>query len=30
MEVDLVRARLERSSSKSLERELVILDWIER
>uniref|UniRef100_G1Q076 MHC class II transactivator n=1 Tax=Myotis lucifugus TaxID=59463 RepID=G1Q076_MYOLU len=30
VEVDLMRARLERSSSKSLERELVILDWAEQ
>ncbi|XP_055963409.1 MHC class II transactivator [Sorex fumeus] len=30
VEVDLVRARLERSSIKSQERELAILDWTER
>ncbi|XP_021787441.2 MHC class II transactivator isoform X8 [Papio anubis] len=30
MEVDLVQARLERSSSKSLERELATPDWAER
>ncbi|XP_032000466.1 MHC class II transactivator isoform X3 [Hylobates moloch] len=30
VEVDLVRARLERSSSKSLERELATPDWAER
>uniref|UniRef100_A0A9L0IG32 Class II major histocompatibility complex transactivator n=1 Tax=Equus asinus TaxID=9793 RepID=A0A9L0IG32_EQUAS len=30
VEVDLVRARLERSSSKSLERELATPDWTER
>lgn len=30
VEVDLVRARLERSSSKSQERELANLDWAER
>ncbi|KAM8779221.1 MHC class II transactivator isoform 2-T2 [Rhynchonycteris naso] len=30
VEVDLMRARLERSSSKSQERELVSLDWAER
>ncbi|KAM7148542.1 MHC class II transactivator isoform 2-T2 [Molossus nigricans] len=30
VEVGLVRARLERSSSKSLERELVTLDWAEQ
>lgn len=30
VEVDLVRAQLERSSSKSQEREPVILDWMKR